>query len=478
VIPHLDDLRDLGVTAIEIMPVAQFPGSRNWGYDGVQPFAVQHTYGGPEGLTRLVDACHERGLAVVLDVVYNHLGPEGNYFSELGPYFTARYKTPWGLALNFEGPDSDPVRAFFIENALHWVAEHGIDALRLDAVHAIADASERPFLQELATELHALGERLGRRVHGIAESDLNTLFFLRPPERGGCGLDAQWTDDFHHSLHALLTGERSGYYKDFGGLSHLARAMQGGFVYTGQPSPFRRRRHGVPADELEGFRHVVCIQNHDQTGNRMHGERLTALASFESLKLAAGAVILSPFLPLLFMGEEYGEPAPFLYFVSHSDEDLIEAVRKGRAEEFASFGWQEEPPDPQGEETFQLSRPDRTLRDREPHRTLEAFYRELIRLRKSLPALRNLSKESVTVTAREKEGALLVHRQGEGHEAVVALNFSPEGGAARLELPEGSWRKLLDSSDERWSGPGGSGEDAPPRLAGRAVALFERVQRG
>ncbi|HEX2642697.1 MAG TPA: malto-oligosyltrehalose trehalohydrolase [Thermoanaerobaculia bacterium] len=475
VIPHLDALRDLGVTAIEIMPVAQFPGSRNWGYDGVQPFAVQNTYGGPEGLTRLVEACHERGLAVVLDVVYNHLGPEGNYFSELGPYFTARYKTPWGLALNFDGPDSDPVRAFFVENALHWVAEHGIDALRLDAVHAIADAAERPFLQELATELHALGDRLGRKVYGIAESDLNTLFFLRSPDRGGCGLDAQWTDDFHHSLHTLLTGERSGYYRDFGCLSHMAKAMAGGFVYTGQPSPFRRRRHGVPADELDGSRHVVCSQNHDQTGNRMRGERLTSLVSFESLKLAAGAVLLSPFLPLLFMGEEYGEPAPFLYFVSHSDEDLIEAVRKGRAEEFASFGWQEEPPDPQGEETFQLSQLDRRLREQEPHCTLEAFYRELIRLRKSLPALRNLSKESVTVTTREDKGVLLVHRRADGHEAIVALNFSPEGGVARLELPEGRWRRLIDSSNERWGGPGGSGDD-PPHLVSRAVALFERVQ--
>ena len=475
VIPHLDDLRDLGITAIEIMPVAQFPGSRNWGYDGVQPFAVQNTYGGPEGLTRLVDACHERGLAVVLDVVYNHLGPEGNYFSELGPYFTARYKTPWGLALNFDGPDSDPVRAFFIENALHWVAEHGIDALRLDAVHAIADASERPFLQELGTALHTLGDRLGRKIYGIAESDLNTLFFLRSPDRGGCGLDTQWTDDFHHSLHTLLTGERSGYYQDFGCLSHMAKAMAGGFVYTGQPSPYRRRRHGVPAEELDASRHVVCSQNHDQTGNRMRGERLTSLVSFESLKLAAGAILLSPFLPLLFMGEEYGEPAPFRYFVSHSDEDLIEAVRKGRAEEFASFGWHEDPPDPQGEETFQLSRLDRTLRDREPHRTLEAFYRELIRLRKSLPALRNLSKDRVTVTAREEKGVLLVHRRADGHEAVVALNFSPEGEAASLDLPEGAWRKLLDSSEECWGGKEGSGEDTPPRLAGRAVALFERV---
>jgi maltooligosyltrehalose trehalohydrolase len=386
------------------------------------------------------------------------------------------------LALNFDGPDSDPVRRYFIENALHWVAEYGIDALRLDAVHAIADASERPFLQELATELHALGDRLGRRVYGIAESDLNTLGFLRSPDHGGCGLDAQWTDDFHHALHTLLTGENSGYYRDFGCLGQLAKSYQGGFIYTGQYSPFRRRRHGVPAAEMAGYRHVVCSQNHDQTGNRMRGERLTALVSFESLKLAAGAVLLSPFLPLLFMGEEYGEPAPFQYFVSHSDEDLIAAVRNGRKEEFAFFGWNEDPPDPQAEETFQRARLDHTLREQEPHRTLEAFYRELIRLRRSLPALRNLSKENVEATALENERILLVRRREEGSEILIALNFGPEEvEGAPLSLPEGRWRKLLDSSEDRWRGPGtlvpetvSLPGEAAPRLVGRAVVVFER----
>ncbi|HSK75294.1 MAG TPA: malto-oligosyltrehalose trehalohydrolase, partial [Thermoanaerobaculia bacterium] len=300
VIPHLDRLVDLGVTAVELMPVAQFPGSRNWGYDGALPYAVQNSYGGPEGLKRLVDACHARGLAVVLDVVYNHLGPEGNYLSEFGPYFTGRYKTPWGLALNYDGPYSDPVRRYFLENAFAWIADYHVDGLRLDAVHAIADNSERPFLQELGTEIRSLADRLLRRVHVFPESDRNTLFYLRRPERGGCGFDAQWTDDFHHSLHTLLTGERSGYYQDFGSLDQMAAAMAGGFVYTGQYSPYRRRRHGVPAGEMSGERHVVCSQNHDQTGNRMNGERLASLTDFESLKLAAGAVLLSPFLPLLF----------------------------------------------------------------------------------------------------------------------------------------------------------------------------------
>jgi maltooligosyltrehalose trehalohydrolase len=453
-IPHLDRLRDLGVTAIEIIPVAQFPGRRNWGYDGVLPFAVQNSYGGPEGLKRLVAACHARGLAVVLDVVYNHLGPEGNYLGEFGPYFTARYKTPWGLALNFDGPDCDPVRHYFIENAVHWIAEYHIDGLRLDAVHAIADASERPFLQELGAAVHEQG------AFAIAESDLNTLAFLRPVEQGGCGLDAQWTDDFHHSLHSLLTGERSGYYQDFGGLDgvgQMAKAMAGGFVYTGQRSPFRRRRHGVPADEVEAFRHVVCIQNHDQTGNRMMGERIASLVSFESLKLAAGAVLLSPFLPLLFMGEEWGETAPFLYFVSHTDEDLVQAVREGRKEELAHFAWQGETPDPQSEEAFERSRIDPSLREREPNAWLYAFYKELIRLRKTHPVP---SKKEIEV---ERHDPVLVVKR---REWVAVFNF----GEQTSPLPVRG-RAILDSAEERWGGPGSS---VSGEIAGRSVKLLAR----
>ena len=458
VIPHLDRLADLGVTAVELMPVAQFPGSRNWGYDGVFPYAVQDSYGGPEGLKRLVDAAHARGLAVVLDVVYNHLGPEGNYLDDFGPYFTARYKTPWGLALNFDGPESDAVRRFFVENALQWVADFHLDGLRLDAVHAIADASERPFLQELGAEVKALAERLGRPVHIFPESDLNTLFFLRARESGGCGFDAQWTDDFHHSLHTLLTGERSGYYKDFGSLGQMAKAMTGGFVYTGQYSPYRRRRHGVPADEMEAHRHVVCGQNHDQTGNRMLGERLAALTDFESLKLAAGAVILSPFLPLLFMGEEYGETAPFLYFVSHSDPDLIRAVQEGRKEEFAAFGWREEPPDPQAEETFERSRLRQDLMKEGRHAEIYSFYKELIRLRKTVPALARPSKLDVEVTALEGDEVILVRRGGE---VVIAFNFARE--ARKVPPPEGRWETVLDSAAERWGGAGSREGEMGPR---------------
>ncbi|HJX27166.1 MAG TPA: malto-oligosyltrehalose trehalohydrolase [Thermoanaerobaculia bacterium] len=484
VIPHLKRLRDLGVTAIEIMPVAQFPGSRNWGYDGVLPFAVQNSYGGPEGLKRLVDACHCCDLAVVLDVVYNHFGPEGNYLSEFGPYFTDRYKTPWGLSLNYDGADCDPVRAYFLENALHWIAEYHLDGLRLDAVHAIIDNSERPFLQDLGTAVRDLADQLERPVYIFPESDLNTTFFLRPADRGGCGFHAQWTDDFHHSLHTLLTGEKNGYYQDFGSLEQMAKAMRGGFAYTGDYSTFRRRRHGVPSGEIEAWRHVVCSQNHDQTGNRMKGDRLTSLASFESLKLAAATVILSPFIPLLFMGEEYGEPAPFLYFISHSDKGLVEAVRAGRKEEFAGFLDQGEPLDPQAESTFTRSRLDWSLRDQGRHGAMESFYRELLRLRRSIPALAHLSKDSVTATPLEDRKVLLVRRESPGpavfNEVLILLSFADEGSrSAPVTVPEGSWRTILDSTDERWGGPGAVApetveEGGEIRLPARSVVVLER----
>jgi maltooligosyltrehalose trehalohydrolase len=304
IIPHLDGLRDLGVTMIELMPVAQFPGARNWGYDGVALFAVQDSYGGPDGLRRLVDACHARGLGVILDVVYNHLGPEGNYLRDFGPYFTDHYSTPWGDAVNFDRAGSDQVRAFFVENALHWLDEYHVDAFRLDAVHAIFDQSATHFLEEYTTAVHEYAERAGRRVAVIAESDLNDARLIRSREAGGYGMDAQWTDDFHHALHALLTGERDGYYRDYGSAAHLARAMSRGFVLTGQYSEYRDRRHGASHGLADGRRFVVCSQNHDQVGNRALGDRLSTNLDLAQLKLAAGAILLTPFTPMLFMGEE------------------------------------------------------------------------------------------------------------------------------------------------------------------------------
>jgi maltooligosyltrehalose trehalohydrolase len=454
IILHLPDLKALGITAVELMPAAQFPGARNWGYDGVYPFAVQHAYDGPQGLQRLVDACHRQGLAVVLDVVYNHLGPEGNYLGEFGPYFTERYTTPWGPALNFDGPDSDEVRRFFIANALYWVTEFHIDALRLDAVHAILDHSAFPFLEELGLALHDCGERLNRRIYAIAESALNDTRIIRPCALGGFGLDAQWNDDFHHALRAVLTGEATGYYQDFGEIRQLAKAFREGFVYAGEYSPFRRRRHGNSSAAIPAPQLVVFAQNHDQVGNRLRGERLSQLVSFEGLKLAAGAVLLSPFIPLLFMGEEYGETAPFPYFISHYDPQLVEAVRRGRREEFAAFAWQGEPPDPQAEATFQSAKLNHRRRDTGPHRLLWQFYRELIELRRTLPALAHLSKEAMEVHSAEADQLLCVRRWCAEQEALLILHFGRAAAAVRVPAPVGRWRKRLDSAEEQWGGPG------------------------
>jgi maltooligosyltrehalose trehalohydrolase len=463
VIAYLDELKSLGITAVELMPVAQFPGNRNWGYDGVYPYAAQHAYGGPDGLRRLVNACHQQGLAVVLDVVYNHLGPEGNYLGDFGPYFTDRYKTPWGAALNFDGAYSDEVRRYFIENALYWITECHIDALRLDAVHAIADQSAYPFLDELAVAVHDQAEALGRRVHVIAESDLDDTRIIRPRELGGFAHDAQWNDGFHHALHTLLTGESDGYYWDYGKVAHLAKAFTEGYVYSGQYSAYRQRRHGNSSRAVPAQQFVVCAQNHDQVGNRMLGERLSQLVGFESLKVAAAVVLLSPFIPLLFMGEEYGETAPFPYFISHMDADLVEAVRRGRREEFAAFAWKGEPPDPQSETVFDHAKLNHHLRQEGHHAVLYAFYKELIRLRKTVPALARLSKETMYVGYYESPPVLWVRRWCGESETCLVVHFGQEQASVILPLPSGRWCKRLDSAAEQWRGPGGM---APAELVG------------
>lgn len=460
-IPYLDELKELGVTAVELMPVAQFPGARNWGYDGVFPFAVQNSYGGPGGLKKLVNECHKRGLAVVLDVVYNHLGPEGNYLRDFGPYFTDRYRSPWGQAVNFDGPENREVRRFFIENALSWLTEFHIDALRLDAVHAILDFSAEPFLKELAEAVHEQAGRLNRRVHLIAESDLNDTRLLRSPKLGGYGLDGQWSDDFHHCLHTLLTGEKKGYYADFGRVGDLRRAMAEGFVYGGRYSFHRRRPHGNSSREIPATRLVVFSQNHDQVGNRLLGERLSRLTSFEGLKLAAGVVFLSPYVPLLFMGEEYGEEAPFPYFISHGDPALVEAVRRGRREEFSSFQWAQEPPDPQDEGTFLSARLDRSRRGKDANRSLYRLYRELFALRKSHPVLSRMNKDRQEFHSLEEEKVLVQRRWEESDEIVAVYHFGETPQRISLPLPQGEWNKLLDSADPKWAGPG---TEIPPNL--------------
>ncbi|HUG55745.1 MAG TPA: malto-oligosyltrehalose trehalohydrolase [Candidatus Limnocylindrales bacterium] len=472
IVPHLAPLRDLGVTAIELMPLAQFPGERNWGYDGVYPYAVQASYGGPDAMRRLVDAAHGAGLAVIVDVVYNHLGPEGNYLGEYGPYFTDRYLTPWGPAVNFDGPDSDGVREYFIENANMWIREYHADGLRLDAVHAILDRSATPFLQELAVAVREAGAAAGRRVHVIAESNLNDARLIRPVEHGGLGLDAQWSDDLHHALHVALTGERDGYYVDFTGLPDLARALREGWVYQGQRSAFRRRRHGNSTAGLAGDRFVVFAQDHDQVGNRMLGERLSSLVGPRELRLAAAAVILSPYLPLLFMGEEYGETAPFQYFTSHGDADLAEAVRRGRREEFAEFAEfarSGETPDPQDPATFERSRLRHELAERSEGAALRAWYAALLRLRREVPALASLDPARTEVLADEAAGTLALRRWSGPSEAVAVLHFGAEVRRADLPIAGGPWRRALHSEDAAF---GGAGARGPERItAGSPLRL-------
>ena len=479
IIPRLGDLRGLGINTIELMPVSQFPGDRNWGYDGVYPYAVQNSYGGPEGLKRLVNACHQMELAVSLDVVYNHLGPEGNYLWDFGPYFTDRYKTPWGEAINFDGPYSDEVRNYFIANALHWITEYHIDALRIDAIHGIFDFSARHFLQELgeAVRLHAQSVR--RDVYVIPESDLNDVRVIRPVEVGGHGLDAQWNDDFHHALHTLLTGERNGYYEDFGKIEHLEKALREGFIYSGEYSPFRKRRHGSSSKDRPGLQFVVFSQNHDQVGNRMRGERLSGLVPFEALKLAAGAVLLAPNIPLLFMGEEYGEKAPFLYFVSHGDKALIEAVRKGRNDEFKHFAWNGEPPDPQDERTFLASKINWEKRRQGEHAVLLNFYRALVKLRREIPALSELDRNRLTVSVIDDSRVITMQQwNGLGTSRICGIfNFEANDVNIAMPAPEGRWRKVVDSADREWNGPGTmipvvahSGDGVT--LRGQSIALF------
>ena len=458
IIPFLEYLRnDVGITAIELMPVAQFPGRRNWGYDGAYPFAVQASYGGSEGLKAFVNACHRQGIAVVLDVVYNHLGPEGNYLGDFGPYFTDRYRTPWGCAINYDGPDSDEVRAYFIDNAVYWVTEFHIDALRLDAIHNIFDFSAYHILRELTEAVHAQADRLGRTIHVIAESDLNDVRVISPIVEGGYGLDGQWNDDFHHALHGVLTGERRGYYQDFGRLDQLATALCEGYVYSGQRSSCRRRRHGNSSMSRPLSQFIVFSQNHDQIGNRAQGDRLSTLIPREALKVAAATCLLAPKIPLLFMGEEYGEKAPFQYFTDHGDPALVEAVRNGRRAEFASFAWEGEVPDPQNSDTFERSRVHPGIQTLVEHNQLLRWYHRLIELRKTVPALGSaqLSQHENRVWIEESKQVLFLYRKVLRSPAVLAiLGFNRERVSVTLQELIGTWELMADSQAVEFGGPG------------------------
>ena len=416
-IDHLDHLVELGVDAIELMPVAEFSGTRGWGYDGVDLFAPHHAYGGPDGLKRLVDAAHDRGLGVLLDVVYNHLGPAGNYLPEFGPYFSAHHQTNWGDGINLDGPDSGEVRRFVLDNALSWLRDYHCDGLRLDAVHAIADDSAVHILEQLAAEVGVLAAQERRPLFLIAESDLNDPRFVRGRDAGGYGLDAAWADEWHHALHAVLTGERGGYYSEFGSLAQLAKALRQAWVFDGCYSPHRRRQHGRSPAGLAGSQFVVATQNHDQVGNRAAGDRSSALMSEGRLRIAAALLLTAPFVPLLFQGEEWGATTPFQYFTDHADPELGRAVSLGRRAEFAAFGW-EHVPDPQDPGTFTQSR----LDWKEPATGLLAWYRRLIGLRRMLPELTDPRLGRVR-TEFDEAAAWLVVRRGQ---VAVACNLGQE----------------------------------------------------
>ena len=472
-IEHLSHLVDLGVTAVEVMPVAEGSGTRGWGYDGTDLWAPHRSYGGPEGFKRFVDACHMKGLGVVLDVVYNHLGPAGNYLSEFGPYFTDRYRTPWGWAVNFDGEGSYGTRDFVISNALMWFSAYHIDGLRLDAVHAVFDEGALHILEELSAAVERLASEMGRDLWLIAESDRNDPRICRSREQHGYGIDACWDDDFHHALHTVLTGESEGYYMDFGRISQLAKVFRDGYVFDGQFSEFRQRHHGRPAGDLPGQSFVCCLQDHDQIGNRAFGERTSALVGPDLLKVGAALVLLSPFVPMLFQGEEWGASTPFLYFTDHQDPDLAQAVKEGRRREYPT-GAGMEVPDPQDLTTFLSSKLDWAEPGRAPHAELLDWHRRLVALRRQQPDLGPGDRKQVT-TAHDEEARWLVVRRGRFS---VVANFAGVPQAVPLEssgsvVLSSSAEVSLEVPDDAGDGGAGSGPAPRLRLAARSVAVVE-----
>ncbi|HEY3941807.1 MAG TPA: malto-oligosyltrehalose trehalohydrolase [Acidimicrobiales bacterium] len=439
-IERLPHLVDLGVDAIELLPVAEFPGDRGWGYDGVDLFAPHHAYGGPDGLKRLVDASHRAGIGVVVDVVYNHLGPAGNHLAEFGPYFSERHRTNWGPALNLDGPGSDEVRRFVIDNALMWLRDYHADGLRLDAVHALIDNSARHVLEELAEEVDALATEVRRPLFLIAESDLNDPRFVRSRDAGGYGFDAAWADEWHHAVHATLSGERSGYYEDFGSLAQLAKALRQAWVYDGQWSPHRRRAHGRPPTGLVGHQFVVSTQNHDQVGNRAVGDRPGRHMSTGRLRVAAALLLTGPFIPMLFQGEEWGATTPFAYFTDLGDPGLAQAVTEGRRHEFAAFGWEpDQIPDPQALATFDSSKLSWAELDEPDHLEMLDWYRRLVTLRRQVPDLADPRLSTVEAEIDEAAQTVIVRRGT----AIVLVNLGTQAHA--FARPPGS--TLLAASD-------------------------------
>jgi maltooligosyltrehalose trehalohydrolase len=477
-IAKLDHLVDLGVNAIEIMPVAQFPGDRNWGYDGVYPYAVQHSYGGPAGLKQLVDACHQRGIAVFLDVVYNHLGPEGNYFESFGPYFTSHYKTPWGKAINFDGEWSDGVREYYSDNPIYWFENFHIDGLRFDAIHAVYDEGAVHFWELMHEKIRQLEKKNGRSYYTIAESDLNAPRVIQLVEQNGYGFSAQWLDDFHHALYTLADKKGLERYIDFGTTEHLAKAFDEGFVHSGEYVRFRKRKYGRSSAGIPGNKFVAFINNHDQAGNRIDGARLCSLVSVEEQMIATAVLLFSPYIPMLFMGEEYGEKNPFYYFISHSDKELIKAVQEGRKHEFSAFIKSENEifPDPQDEHIYKQSKLSWDLSGASNQQLLK-WYKDLIRLRHTQPALKNYNRDAMRSEILQEDGIVLHRSDAAGRQELICLlNFSSADLSYFLPGKNANWNKLLDSNDPVWQPENTSTDSAFPSIAraGEQVRLSSK----
>lgn len=465
IIQRLDHLKELGINAVELMPVCQFPGDRNWGYDGVYPYAVQNSYGGPNGLKTLVNACHEKGIAVLLDVVYNHIGPEGNYFPNYGPYFTDKYSTPWGNAINYDGDWSDGVREYFSDNVIYWFDHFHIDGLRCDAIHAVYDTGAVNFWELVHDKVKKLEAQTGKSFYLIAESDLNSPKVVKDPSIGGFGFDAQWLDDLHHALYVILNPPDLERYYDFGKMDQLVKAYRDGFVHSGQWVQFRKRKHGASSAGLNGDQFVVFNQNHDQIGNRADGKRLCQLVDLEHTKLAAAAILLAPYIPMLFMGEEYADDAPFFYFVSHSDPDLIKAVQEGRKKEFSAFGFSDSIPDPQNRETFEQCKLRWNEVNKGYHRLIYKWHRELIRIRTTIPSFQNLLKKDVEVHQIENKGFVMIRYDRQRKQKTLCFfNFSEDTLEYKLSENE-TYIKVLDSKEEKWSNEAGNSNGHPQKLS-------------
>ncbi|QIA09073.1 malto-oligosyltrehalose trehalohydrolase [Draconibacterium halophilum] len=446
--------KELGINTIEILPVAQFSGHRNWGYDGVYPFAVQNSYGGAHELMTLVNECHKNGIAVILDVVYNHFGPEGNYVGNFGHYFSGKYSTPWGKPINFDEAYSDGVRNYIIQNVLMWCRDFHIDGLRLDAVHSIFDFGAKHIMQELAEKLDVLSHETGWEHYLIAESHLNDVKYISPVSSGGYGLDAQWSDDFHHAIHTLTTNERNSYYMDFGETQQLSKSIKDVFVFDGQYSEFRKKTYGNSTANNPGEQFVIFNQNHDQVGNRMNGDRLISLTDFETAKTIAATMFVTPNVPMLFMGEEYGERNPFYYFVSHQDPELNRLVREGRKEEFKDFyDNTNNAVDPDSTEAFENSKLSWNIEDNAEKKAMFGCYQTLIRLRKEHPVLQLTDKNNLKISEQGK--LIVLERWQEERRLFAVINFEDKEKSLKVQPNTNKpLTRIFGSSEKSWNGPG------------------------